>query len=173
VWGSGTQRRGERGEGKEEEEEEEEALQADVHNVWRNVGPKWEYRCGKRQRENAASHRTPQELFIYLCSRVPARLISHTISRERPFALYFGHLSDVLYLFKSDFISQWPNERITCKLAYIYLRDNGMNYKSKFVIHTFLYNLKKDCKTWNSAQINEKYKIAINYQHDTFFFKML
>ena len=35
----------ERGEGKEEEEEEE-ALQADVHNVWRNVGPKWEYRCG-------------------------------------------------------------------------------------------------------------------------------
>ncbi|KYN09408.1 hypothetical protein ALC57_18470 [Trachymyrmex cornetzi] len=36
------QRRGER----KEEEEEEEALQADVHNVWRNVGPKWEYRCG-------------------------------------------------------------------------------------------------------------------------------
>ena len=47
-----------------------------------------------------------------------------------------------------------------------------MNYKSKFIIHTFLYNFKKDCKTWNSAQINEKYKIAINYQHDTFFFKM-
>ncbi|KYN41535.1 hypothetical protein ALC56_04088 [Trachymyrmex septentrionalis] len=31
---------------RKEEEEEEEALQADVHNVWRNVGPKWEYRCG-------------------------------------------------------------------------------------------------------------------------------
>lgn len=44
-----------------ERKEEEEALQADVYNVWRNVGPKWEYRCGNEK----IPRRTSQELFLF------------------------------------------------------------------------------------------------------------
>jgi len=59
------------GRGDAGERKEEEALQADVHNVWRNAGPKWEYRCGngnEKMPRRTAPH-TARTFYLPLFSR--------------------------------------------------------------------------------------------------------